>query len=228
MLPVTEGHPEPTVVVIWYSQSLIDQHSVIEAARAKIMEMEPSIDGENGHDKLWAVTMTLMDGYGLLRSDAAMLLKEYNARPDCDPETDKALEHKLDDAEKEIDKRGGPSYSCLLIPDPRVPILVDTELHIIRDNILGVLPLDESLYTRGEFLVSVSQIEEDKTSTYTSNARGTYVICPIGEAAFTCKLVEHAYFYIERVSPKGEALRFLASRQAYQLGLSSRPNTIRV
>ena len=70
------------------------------------MEMEPSIDGEHGHDKLWAVTMTLMDGYGLPRSEAAILLKEYNSRPDCDPETDKALEHKLDDAEKEIDKQG--------------------------------------------------------------------------------------------------------------------------
>jgi len=55
--------------------------------------------------------------------------------------------------------------------------------------------------------VWVSQIEEDKTSTYTSNARGTYVIGPIGEAAFTCKLVEHAYFYIERVSPKGERIK---------------------
>ena len=107
----------------------MDRHSVIEDARAKIMEMEPSIDGEHGHDKLWAVTMTLMDGFGLQRSDAAILLKEYNSRPDCDPETDKALEHKLDDAEKEIDKQGGPSFSCLLIHDPRVPILVDTELH---------------------------------------------------------------------------------------------------
>jgi len=175
-----------------------DRHTAIELARAKIMEMEPSIEGEHGHDKLWAVTMTLMDGFGLLRSDAAILLKEYNNRPDCDPETDKALEHKLDDAEKEIGKRGGPSFSYIFIPDPRVPILVNTELHTMRNDILSVLPLDESLYTRGEFLVSFSQIVTDTTSTYTSNARGTYIIGPIGEAAFTCKLVEHAYFYTER------------------------------
>ena len=157
-----------------------DRHTAIELARARIMEMPPSIEGEHGHDKLWAVTMTLMDGFGLQRSDAAPLLKEYNSRPDCDPETVQALEHKLDDAEKEIDKQGGPSFNCILIPDHRVPILVDTELHTIRDNILGVLPLYESLYTRGEFLVTFSQIETDTTSNYKSDARGTYIIGPIG------------------------------------------------
>ena len=95
----SEGHTRSSdlVVICHYYQ---DRSSVIEAARSKIMQMEPSVDGEHGHNQLWAVTMTLMDGYGLSRSDAAILLKEYNSRPDCDPETDKALEHKLDDAQK--------------------------------------------------------------------------------------------------------------------------------
>ena len=169
--------------------------------------MAPSIDGEHGHDQLWAVTMTLMDGYGLPRTEAAILLNEYNARPDCDPETDTALQHKLDDAEAKIVARGGPSFNCLLIQDHRVPILVDPELHTVLDNILNVLPLDESLYTRGELLVTFSQIESDTTSTYKSDARGTYVIGPIGEATLTCKLVEYASFYYEKVTPKGEVIK---------------------
>ena len=113
------------------------------------------------------------------QEQAAILLKEYNNRQDCDPETDKALEHKLDDAEKEIDKQGGASFSCLLIQDPGVPILVDTDLHNVRDSIMDVLPLYEGLYTRGECLVSFHQIESDKTSIYNQDARGTYVISPI-------------------------------------------------
>ena len=40
-----------------------------------------------------------------------------------------------------------------------------------------------------------------------SDARGTYVIGPILEASFTCKLLECAYFYMERISPKGEVIK---------------------
>ena len=70
-----------------------------------------------------------------------------------------------------------------------------------------MLPLDESLYTRGNVLVTFSQIDTDTTSTFQSDARGTYVLSPIVEASFTCKLVEHAYFYYEIVSPKGEVIK---------------------
>ena len=72
-------HPPELVLRSLGPPVTMDRPSVIEAARAKIMEMEPSIDGEHGHDKLWAVTMVLMDGYGLPRTEAAILLKEYNS-----------------------------------------------------------------------------------------------------------------------------------------------------
>jgi len=71
----------------------------IERARRYVAKMPPAIAGQHGHDQTFAVACALVQRFGLERSDAEPLLREYNAR--CMPPwSDREIAHKLEGAEK--------------------------------------------------------------------------------------------------------------------------------
>ena len=86
-----------------------DGSSRASRARAYIMKMNPSKDGANGHDQLYKVAMVLMNDFALPEDQALELFREYNARPDCDPESEEQLSHKLASAVSRIKSQGGPT-----------------------------------------------------------------------------------------------------------------------
>ena len=57
--------------------------------------------------------MILVDGFGLCFDEAMSILREYNERPDGDPESEQQLGHKLSDALKRVEEAGGPSRNLL-------------------------------------------------------------------------------------------------------------------
>ncbi len=69
-----------------------------ERARRYIAKMPAAIAGQHGHDQTFAAACALVQGFGLSRSDAEPLLREYSAR--CEPPwSDRELAHKLTSAE---------------------------------------------------------------------------------------------------------------------------------
>ena len=85
-------------------------------ARAYLSKLPPSISGQNGHKALYRAAMVCLDGFGLPKEIALDLLADYNHRPDCDPETEEQLTHKIESAGAKVASNGGPSYN-LLEPD---------------------------------------------------------------------------------------------------------------
>ena len=108
-------HPAPPVTTragtLANAEDSYDLDTTVARARAYIAKMDPSKDGQNGHARLYKVAMVLMNDFALPRDQAMVLFKEYNARPDCDPESEAQLEHKLDSADKAILIQGGPTGS---------------------------------------------------------------------------------------------------------------------
>jgi hypothetical protein len=69
-----------------------------------------SIAGENGHGALYRVACELIDGFGLDRSQALAILREWNQAKARPPEDEKQLAHKIDSA---IKKHPTPSLKRL-------------------------------------------------------------------------------------------------------------------
>lgn len=79
--------------------------SVIERARKYIDTIPGAVSGSGGHNKTYQVACILILGFGLTKSEARILLSEYNRR--CEPQwREKELDHKIDSADKEPGPRG--------------------------------------------------------------------------------------------------------------------------
>jgi hypothetical protein len=74
-----------------------------------------SIAGENGHDRLYHVASVLVDGFGLTRAQALPIFEDWNRDKAKPPESDKQIQHKLDDA---IKNHPSPSLEKLNAPLP--------------------------------------------------------------------------------------------------------------
>jgi hypothetical protein len=59
-----------------------------------------SIAGEHGHDSLYRCACELVDGFGLDRNQALLILRDWNQARAKPPESEKQVQHKLDDAIK--------------------------------------------------------------------------------------------------------------------------------
>jgi hypothetical protein len=81
-------------------------------ARAYVFapEFPESIEGQDGHGRLYHVACILVDGFGLGREQARPIFEEWNRLKARPPETDKQVAHKLDDAMK-----NHPVPSCSLL-----------------------------------------------------------------------------------------------------------------
>jgi hypothetical protein len=78
---------------------------IVDRARKYLAKMPPAVSGQGGHDATFHAACTLVLGFGLGRSQALILLSEWNER--CDPPwSEKELEHKIDDANKQPGWRG--------------------------------------------------------------------------------------------------------------------------
>lgn len=72
--------------------------TAFEQAQRYIAKIDGAISGNKGHDVTFEVACYLMHGFALPRSDARMLLDEFNGR--CQPSwSERELEHKLTQAE---------------------------------------------------------------------------------------------------------------------------------
>ena len=104
----------------------------------------------------------------------------------------------------------GPTVRTDVEIDQRPKILVDNNLHVIRADILNVIQDDLDLYKRGYVLTKFTQLETDeaklKGGVTLRNAKGTYALAPIDEASFACHLTAIAYFYKEKITPKGKVV----------------------
>ena len=129
---------------------------------------------------------------------------------DAEPET-----YPLD-AQPAVIGPNNPNYDPGLLErtdieiDQRPKILVDNNLHVICADILNVIQDDLDLYKRGFVLTKFTQLETDeaklKGGVTLRNAKGTYALAPIDEASFACHLSNLAYFYKEKVTPKGKVV----------------------
>lgn len=74
----------------------------VQRAKAYLKKMDPAISGQRGHNTTYHVAMVLIEGFGLSKDEAWPLMFEYSQR--CDPPwSEKEIDHKLDDAEKNVD-----------------------------------------------------------------------------------------------------------------------------
>jgi hypothetical protein len=73
-----------------------------ERARAYVFSsgFPGSIAGQKGHDALYRCACELVDGFGLGRNEALAILREWNQAKARPPESEKQVQHKLDDANK--------------------------------------------------------------------------------------------------------------------------------
>lgn len=79
--------------------------TVTERAQRYVAQMPEAISGQHGHDRMFSVACTLVQGFSLGMADARMLLAEYNATL-TEPFTDKEIDHKLQHAAKAQSTRG--------------------------------------------------------------------------------------------------------------------------
>jgi hypothetical protein len=98
---------------------------------------------------------------------------------------------------------GGDASVTDIETDRRPKILVDSNLHVVRDDILNVIQDDPALYKRGEVLVKFTRLESDEATlrggATLKHAKGTYALWPIDEASFACHTAALAYFYKEKI-----------------------------
>lgn len=71
----------------------------VERCRRYVARMDPALSGSGGHVATWRVAQVATRGFGLSRSDALSILREYNQR--CEPHWSEAeLSHKVESAEQ--------------------------------------------------------------------------------------------------------------------------------
>jgi archaellum biogenesis ATPase FlaH len=78
--------------------------AIIERARKYLFRLPAAVSGQKGHDSCFRAACVLVLGFGLARSDAMMLMREYSQG--CTPPwSDRELEHKVDSASKQPGER---------------------------------------------------------------------------------------------------------------------------
>lgn len=83
--------------------------TAVEQARRYIARIDPAISGQNGHDVTFHVACVLVQDFALSIDDARSLMAEYSAR--CVPPwTEREINHKLADAEKQPPPAEGRGY----------------------------------------------------------------------------------------------------------------------
>jgi KaiC/GvpD/RAD55 family RecA-like ATPase len=83
----------------------IQQSSVVDRARKYISMMPKAVSGQGGHNATFRVACVLVLGFALSESEAMGLLREWNQW--CDPPwSDRELEHKVSDANRQDGERG--------------------------------------------------------------------------------------------------------------------------
>jgi hypothetical protein len=81
------------------SRTEADEPNAVQLAREWVATQSPSIEGENGSARCFAIACALVRDWALTREAARSLLVEYSAR--CLPPWDeREIDHKLDGAEK--------------------------------------------------------------------------------------------------------------------------------
>lgn len=79
--------------------------TTIERARKYLDAIPGAIAGQSGHNAAFRVACVLVLGFSLTKSEATVLMTEWNAR--CEPRwSEKELRHKIDSADKQAGKRG--------------------------------------------------------------------------------------------------------------------------
>jgi len=79
--------------------------TVTERAQRYVAQMPEAISGQHGHDRMFSVACTLVQGFSLGMADARMLLAEYNATL-TEPFTEREVDHKLQGAANAQSTRG--------------------------------------------------------------------------------------------------------------------------
>ncbi len=109
--------PHPTRLVVPADPWIVRTGgpSAVDRARAYVFAFTfpESIEGQNGHGRLYHVACVLVDGFGLSYDQAMPIFREWNAAKAVPPEGDEQLDHKLQDA---IKNHPGPSCSLLDAP----------------------------------------------------------------------------------------------------------------
>ena len=84
----------------------IARDGIAERAAAYVRAMDPSVAGQNGHDRCFAAACVLVLGFDLSADTALDILRtEFNPR--CQPEwSDKELRHKVEQADRKPGERG--------------------------------------------------------------------------------------------------------------------------
>jgi hypothetical protein len=97
--------PKATRLSILPADHDLAPQGIVDRARKYLAKMPPAVSGQGGHDATFHAACTLVLGFGLGRTQALTLLSEWNER--CDPPwSEKELEHKIDDANKQPGWRG--------------------------------------------------------------------------------------------------------------------------
>jgi Protein of unknown function (DUF3987) len=77
----------------------------VDLARNHLAKHPPAVSGQDGHNQTFRAACILILGFNLNRGTALELLREWNGS--CQPPwSEKELEHKIDDADKEPGERG--------------------------------------------------------------------------------------------------------------------------
>lgn len=87
------------------SNDFFAPQAVFERARKYLVKCSPAVSGQSGHNTTFRTACILVLGFMLQREQALILLREWNQT--CQPPwTERELEHKVDDAEKQSGERG--------------------------------------------------------------------------------------------------------------------------
>lgn len=118
---VPEPKPEPVIAqtsrLNGNLPATAHKMSAVERACKYVMTMPDAVEGQRGHDRLFAVACALIDGFGLTREEALPIFREWNKTKALPPESEKQVEHKIDQA---IKANPSPSKDLLNAPfEPR-------------------------------------------------------------------------------------------------------------
>ncbi len=84
-----------------------DHHDKMRMAENWTMDQHPSISGQRGHDRAFAVACGLLHGFDLSPAEAEPIFRDWNQS--CEPPwSDAELQHKLNDADRTPEKFGRP------------------------------------------------------------------------------------------------------------------------
>jgi hypothetical protein len=207
--------------------------SVAERARKYIFSpgFPDSIAGSNGHGRLYHVACVLVDGFGLTSDQAWPIFVDWNQAKAQPPESEKQLQHKLDDAiknhpspscnlrdakrEQQNQPEGPPSGSdngqhdtdsdagpsCFVIP-------VTPHRHEMLAETLEAIARDRHLYCRGSSLVTVQDEQQDHVKltnrTTLRGAAGSPTVITLSDAVIGCHLTRNITYVEERKGRDGE------------------------